>query len=86
MILSPTASMRMPESTGSVERVETPFNTMDMAFCSSLLLMLNFIWAPVGLSVLKNGDKHVGRHYSASHRAALFSIWRINRFFKSEFT
>ena len=46
MILSPTASMRMPDSTGRVDRVDTPFITMDRALDSSVRLMLSFKTGP----------------------------------------
>ena len=39
---SPRASMYMPASTGSVERVETPLRTIDKALASSVRLMLSF--------------------------------------------
>ena len=42
MILSPAASMRIPDKTGSVDRVETPLRTMDRALASSVRLILNF--------------------------------------------
>ena len=53
IIWSPVASMRMPESTGSVERVETPFNTMESALASSVRLMLSFTMENLSLAACR---------------------------------
>ena len=38
--------MRMPDKTGKVERVDTPFNTIERALASSVRLILSFTTEP----------------------------------------
>lgn len=47
IILSPAASMRIPDKTGSVDRVETPLRTMDRALASSVPIDTEFQGMPL---------------------------------------
>lgn len=58
----------MPESTGSVERVDTPFKTMEMAFCSSVRLMLNFK-ASSSLAIHPSAQRQRGGEYLSEYRS-----------------